>query len=141
MVSDIIKAISNKLYTEFGHEVYIDKVPREVDKDGFCIKCLSSKIKAQLPPRYFERNLFDIFSIVESQEEAYSLIEKLFDDLEYVRMLNGDLIRGTDMHAEIEDGVLHFFVNYNLFLIKKYDIIDSEKMEFLEALINPKDKI
>ena len=75
------------------------------------------------------------------QEEAYSLIDKLFDELEYVRMLNGDLIRGTDMHAEIEDGVLHFFVNYNLFLIKKYDIIDNEKMEFLEALINPKDKI
>lgn len=136
MIREIIKAISNKLYAEFGHEIYIDTVPREVDKDGFCIRCISSIIKPQLPPRYFERNLFDIFSIVGTQEEAYGLIENLFDTLEYVTMLNGDIIRGTNMHTEIVDGVLHFLVNYNLFLIKEPAEIDT--MESLKSTVDIK---
>lgn len=40
---------------------------------------------------------------------------------------NGDLIRGTKMRYETIDGVLHFFVNYNIFL--KNDITPEDDME------------
>jgi hypothetical protein len=40
---------------------------------------------------------------------------------------NGDLIRGTEMRYEKIDGVLHFFVNYNMFLRK--DITLEDDME------------
>jgi len=43
------------------------------------------------------------------------------DALEYITLINGDLVHGTEMHYEVIDGVLHFFVNYNLF-VKKAEI-------------------
>lgn len=60
----------------------------------------------------------------------------MFDTLEYVTMLNGDIIRGTNMHTEIVDGVLHFLVNYNLFLIKEPTEVDT--MESLESTVDIK---
>ena len=47
--------------------------------------------------------------------------------LPLTRGSNGDLIRGTEMRYEKIDGVLHFFVNYNMFLQK--DITPEDDME------------
>ncbi len=50
--------------------------------------------------------------------------------LEYVNLLNGDEVplRGTEMHHEFRDDVLHFFVNYDIDLVK---VVPSEPMETL----------
>ena len=51
----------------------------------------------------------------------------LFETLEYITLLNGDLVRGTNMHYEVIDGVLHFFVTYGLYVTKK-DILEEDLM-------------
>lgn len=42
----------------------------------------------------------------------------LLEALEYITLVNGDLLRGTNMHFENVDDVLHFFANYNVHLIQ-----------------------
>ncbi|MCD8067764.1 MAG: hypothetical protein LUE87_02510 [Lachnospiraceae bacterium] len=49
------------------------------------------------------------------------------DCLEWITV-DGDLLRGTQMHYEIEDNVLLFFVNYDLFVFKEQE---EEAMEEL----------
>lgn len=43
------------------------------------------------------------------------MAEQLYWCLEYISVA-GDLTRGTQMHYEVIDDVLHFFVNYDMFV-------------------------
>jgi len=61
---------------------------------------------------------------------------KLFDTLEYITLLDGDLVRGTEMHYEKVDDVLHFFVKYNMFVYKQVEKADP--METLTVNNNVK---
>ena len=42
-----------------------------------------------------------------------------------------DLVRGTDMSAEEQEGVLKFYVNYNMFLCKPE--AEAESMEQVQV--------
>ena len=56
--------------------------------------------------------------------------------LPLTRGSNGDLIRGTEMHYEKVDDVLHFFVKYNMFVYKQVEKADP--METLTVNNNVK---
>ena len=51
--------------------------------------------------------------------------------------VNGDLLRGTNMHHEIADGILNFFMNYNCFVCKEetHTVMDNitSEMEVKEG--------
>lgn len=51
--------------------------------------------------------------------------------------VNGDLLRGTNVHHEIVDGILNFFVKYNCFVCKEetHTVMDdiSSEMEVKEG--------
>lgn len=51
----------------------------------------------------------------------------LFEALEHITLINGDLMHGTKMNYEVIDGVLHFFVNYNA-IVKKL-VTPEDNME------------
>lgn len=51
------------------------------------------------------------------KEECNAVVERLFNCLEYITV-GEDLIRGSKMSSEIVDGVLNFFVNYDLFILR-----------------------
>ena len=44
--------------------------------------------------------------------------------------VDGDLVYGTEMSNEIDDGVLHFFVNYDFFEIRKPDEGYMEELDY-----------
>ena len=46
------------------------------------------------------------------------MAERLLSCLEYIA-LEGDAVMGTRMHYEVLDGVLHFFVDYDMFVDRK----------------------
>lgn len=48
-------------------------------------------------------------------KECYAVAERLFSCLEYLEV-NGERTRGTRMRYEITDGILNFFVNYDMFV-------------------------
>ena len=61
------------------------------------------------------------------KEECNTVTERLFNCLEYITV-GEDLIRGSKMNAEIVDGILNFFVNYDLFTLRlrnKEDAMDE----------------
>lgn len=62
-------------------------------------------------------------------EECHAVASRLFLCLEQLAVKN-DLVRGTQMSYEIIDGVLHFFVNYDMFVYKQSNILPTmEEME------------
>ena len=43
--------------------------------------------------------------------------------------VDGDLVRGSKMHYEMVDGVLNFFLNYDLFVYRKEQTDPMETIE------------
>ena len=68
--------------------------------------------------------------------ECYGIAERLFSCLEYLE-LDGERIKGTRMRYEITDGILNFFVNYDMFVYQQITG-ESDKMETLSGTIMTK---
>lgn len=123
MINSIMESISISLNTEFGDRY---KTYREVKRQGlrepcFFIQCLNPTEKLFFWRRYFRQNQFCVQYFPEDtlheNQECYTVAERLFSCLEYLDM-GGELVMGTNMRYEIIDGILHFFVNYDLFVYK-----------------------
>ena len=54
---------------------------------------------------------------------------KLYDALEFVRLLDGELVRGSSARHEIINGTLHFFVDYNMFLRLEPALLEMENID------------
>lgn len=114
----IVDGISRKLDAAFqGVTIYADEsVEQGLDTPAFFIAVLSPSRSPQLGPRYRALNPFDVhyFPAVDgSNMELLEVAERLMGELEYIEV-QGNPVRGTNMSYELVDGVLHFFVNYNL---------------------------
>lgn len=58
-------------------------------------------------------------SVDNPNSECRDVADRMLWALENITPLDADRpVRGTDMHHEITDGVLNFFVNYNYFVRK-----------------------
>ena len=56
-------------------------------------------------------------SNLEPKQECYGVAERLYDCLEHITV-QGSTSRGTQMKFTVEDGVLIFLVNYDMFVYK-----------------------
>ena len=125
--------ISIKLNQVFGnaYQIYTDEIKQGLEKPCFFIKCLKVGEDQVTGNRYFRSNAFDIhfFPQTEENSELFEVTEKLLSALEYITLINSDMLRGTKMHEETVDGILHFFVNYNLYVNK-----ERPKDEWMENL-------
>lgn len=124
MINKILDAISNALCDEFGenYEIYSEDIKQDFKEPCFFILCVNPSEKDFLGNRYHRNYLFDIQYFPENKEELnsdlYTIQERLFNCMEYIEM-GEDLIRGKNRRGEIVDNTLHFFVNYDVFVIKK----------------------
>lgn len=123
MINKIIDGISVAINSEFGdpYEIYTESIEQGLIEPCFSILCLNPTINQVLGKRYFRSNQFCIHyfpSSNESQSECHSVAERMMDALEIIEV-DGDLCRGTDMHCEVVDNVLSFFVNYNMYVYKE----------------------
>lgn len=135
MINDLIDAISIKLNKVFGdgYEIHTKDIKQGLEEPCFFIKALNPNQNQMIGERYFRKNPFDIHYFPKEEgdnEEINEVAEKLFDAMEYIQLLNGDLVRGTKMHYETIDNVLHFFVEFNVFVRKEKAI---DKMEELSV--------
>lgn len=126
MISDIVSAISRALHDTCGddYDVYKEYIPQHFSEPCFLITHVGQFGSPKLPNRHFLSNKFDIqFFPVDGQNEKsqmYDVADKLYFALQYIKVLD-NLVRGTKMSSEIVDGVLHFFVNYDVFVIQETD--------------------
>ena len=68
---------------------------------------------------------------VQPSRELNRVADILMDGLEYITLGDGSLLRGNGRSHRTEDGVLTFFVSYNMFIMKPEP--QEEPMEGLEA--------
>lgn len=123
MINKIIDGISVAINSEFGdpYEIYTESIEQGLIEPCFSILCLNPTINQKLGRRYFRTNQFCIHyfpSSSEKRSECQVVIERLISALEIINV-GGDQCRGTGMHSEIEDDVLSFFVNYDMYIYKE----------------------
>ncbi len=132
MINSIIESIAVALNSEFGSEytVYTESIEQGLKEPCFFVLCINTASRIFFDKRYFKENQFCIQYFpadkLRKREECNEVNERLFSCLEYV-LNGGDLIRGTKMNGEIVDGILNFFVNYDLFVKKPSEFNPMEE--------------
>lgn len=126
MINKIIDGISVAINSKFGdpYEIYTESVEQGLKEPCFSILCLNPTIERFLGERFFRTNQFCIHYFPKTSEkrsECFSVMEKLYETLETITV-DGALIRGTKMKAEVVDGVLSFFVNYDMYVYKVTEV-------------------
>ena len=132
MYKRLIDAISIQLYELYGISGEIEQQEQNFEVPCFYIEPLTV-VRVSEINKVQGRNY--TFNIRYHQAENEPLInlnfmgDSLIDDMELLD-LKGDLIHGSKMSYKIIDGVLHFFINYNVFL--EEDGVIVEKMEEMD---------
>ena len=140
MLNDIITGIAKTLGDAFGsdYRVYIDDVKQGLSEPCFFIAALQPEQSPLLGDRAVWRNPFVIHYFPRTpgdNGELYSAAVRLMYALRYITLPGGDLLRGRAMRYEAVDGVLHFFVTYNIIVNIPREL---PVMEILGTDINPK---
>lgn len=140
MINSIIQSISISLNAEFGdgYKNYTESIEQGLKKPCFFIACINPTHDLFLGKRYFRKNQFCIqyFPANEklAKEECNAVAERMEFCLEWLTVTE-DLVRGSKMKYEVVDGVLNFFVNYDLFV---YKVVPSTPMEEISENISVK---
>lgn len=141
MINSIIEAISKAIKTEFGsrYTCYMEEVKQDLKKPCFFILCVNPTNKLFLRKRYFRTNQFCIQYFPESRNnrrrECNDTAERLMSCLKWLKVL-GKPVMGTKMEYEIVEGILHFFVNFDMYVCRCEEPLS--KMEELEEKIGTK---
>lgn len=122
-MQDIKNAVIKKL-SLFTPElpVYDEAVEQGMQQPCFFVLLLESSQAREIDRRYRRFNSYDIHYFPDpdaaAPREACELMaERLYSEVEYVTGSEGGYW-GTSMRHEIVDGVLHFFVQYNVHLFR-----------------------
>lgn len=130
MVNDLIQSISSSLNAEFGdsYGIYREEHTQDQRAPCFVIRCLSSAERHFFWKRYFRENRFCVAYFPETEgkgrEECDFVAERLFSCLEYMET-GEDPVRGSNMNYEVKDGILNFFVNYDMFVYKMLESVPA----------------
>lgn len=123
MLNNVTAGIAIAIDQEFGdgYEIYTDELEQDLKEPCFFIMMLDPNIERRLSVR---REVDVPMSIQyfpkKGRAECNDVAERLaLYALECITPYESDtLIRGKDMHWEVVDGVLNFFVTYNFFVYK-----------------------
>ena len=132
MLNEILDGISEKLKSAFGgaYKIYAVSVKQGSETPYFFIQLITADSKRMLGERFLMENLFCIQHFPEpSAAGCQKMRHDLFFVLEYITV-DGNLLRGTKMRSEFVDGILNFYVNYNMF-VKRVE--EKLLMEILET--------
>ena len=138
MVNEIVSAISNAIYNEFGddYDIYTESVEQGLNEPCFIIS-ESDRLYGQfLSNRYKETNLFLIqyFPATENiRQECNNVAQRLEQCLEVIGDEVSFRIRGSSMNSQIVDDILNFSVNYNFFTVNTTkELSNMEELEVNE---------
>ena len=132
MINDIMNAISIKLHEVFGdgYKIYLNDVKQGLTEPCFLITVVDYSKEPLLDVRSKRILPFDVlFFPSAGKSQCYEVADQMMNELDFITLLDGDMMHGTEMRAEIVDDVLHFFVNYNFIAI-----VEQEQEDSMETL-------
>lgn len=141
MINKIIDGISIKLNQVFGDgvRIYSEDVKQGLNEPCFFIAVLNPSQVNLIGKRSFRQHPFDIHyfpAVQDNNNELQSKASDLYEALESITLIDGDMVRGSKMNHEVIDGVLHFFVNFDMFVNKV--VVPEDDMEVLDHETNVK---
>lgn len=138
VINEIITGISLKIKEIFGdgYHVYDDGVEQGLEKPCFFINYLDGEETRQIGleiKSYLDTLHFDVTGFAENDDRPSlnDMADKLYY-LKYIKLNNGILIRADSLKPTIKDNVLHFFIDYKIFINKK----DTESTKMGEMNYN-----
>lgn len=136
MYNEILDGVTRQLFELFGdeYEIYTDHVNQGVTKPCFFVQIFESSEKPMMGCRAFRVTGICI-KFLQGDIEQPSVVrnqvsEILMPGMEFIRLSDDSLLRGTSRNFRTEDDTLNFFVNYNRFIYKSKQI--EEPMETFE---------
>ena len=146
MINSIIEAISIALDAEFNpdnsekYEIHTEEIKQDLKEPCFFIASLNPSSTLFRGSRYFKGNNFVIQYFPETdkkQHECQEVAERMDDCLEFITCIGDSKpIMASNMKHEVVDGVLNYFVNYDLYAVKTKV---NETMETMEVNTNVKE--
>lgn len=134
-LNDVLDGISIKLNEVFGetYTIYTNNIEQGFNIPCFFIKMLPENRSKKLGNRYYNETSFVIHVFLENAtvEELNDIAEALYQELEVIKLVSGDMLRGNNMKKEINDDILEFFIDYNYFTYKEVEKVDA--METIEV--------
>ncbi|MGE4214849.1 MAG: DUF6838 family protein [Anaerotignaceae bacterium] len=125
MVNAIGLGIAQKIRTVFSesdYRLYTESIEQGFEEPCFFVSLINHTQKQRFANRYKEIYLFEVIYYPSvggnKNEECLAVAEGLFELLEYISA-EDDLLRGTNLSSKITEGVLHFYVEYNMFVIRE----------------------
>lgn len=134
MINEIIEAIRTTLSAEFGdhYEIHMEEIQQDLTRPYFFISCINPTSRLFLGNRDFRENMFCLQYFPEQKghdkRECYDVAERLFQCLESVDV-GGTLVKGTKRKCEFVNGILNFFVNYDVYVEKAVSLPTMEELE------------
>ena len=129
-MNDLKDAISITLDTEFPNaDIHTENIKQGFQEPCFFIKVLTSNLDREVGRRYKKHMYLDIHYFSDSEEvnrDCENIASRLNELLDYINV-RGSLLRSRNKHHEIVDGVLHFFLEFNYFMMKEKDIVPIMK--------------
>ena len=132
MINKIKEGIANAIYKEFGegYEIYTEEVEQGFLKPCFFIQTIRTGYQLLINNRYKMDNAFCVHFFPADEEEEIAEMDKasvkLVSALEFIK-IDEKLKQGINKYTEYGDKALHFFVEFNLLLIRKME--DGALME------------
>lgn len=116
MAATINKTFNNK------YPIYTNNQQQSLEKPCFFIKDLNGERNREigLQNRFYKDELNFViigYTLDGNTKILNDMIENLCE-LEYIELSDKTLVRADKLHHKIEDGILHFFVDYKLFIKK-----------------------
>ncbi|MBC8581373.1 phage tail terminator family protein [Zhenhengia yiwuensis] len=108
--------------------IYGEAVPQGFEEPSFFVKVLDGSRAQQLDRRYIHEVSIDIHYFATSNKDAENMANNLYEQMEVLEAIK---IKGKHMKHEVSDKVLHFFIDYKIYLMK--DAEQYPKMNRLEA--------
>ncbi|AYB41596.1 hypothetical protein D5F52_17830 [Brevibacillus laterosporus] len=132
-INDVRHAVIIALEKEFPHaEIYGEQLPQGFKEPCFFVRLLEGSQDKELDRRYKRFHPFDIHYFASSNSERYEVAEKLTDILGLIEM-QGKPIRGTKMRHTIVDDVLHFFIDYNFYVVRPKPVVPTMQKLMIEG--------
>lgn len=140
MVDEVISAVSNSLYKEFGsnYKLYADNIEQDMTRPCFFLNI----IRPALLPATIGRDEMSVPLVIQyfptsigKRMECYAVADKMFHCLKYPEY-KGVKYRGTDLKYDINDDKLNFYVQYNFFT-RTYDSTEVKPtIDEIESSVN-----
>lgn len=130
MVNLFLDSITVALYKKFGdpYKYYVEDVEQNADKPCFLVGTLNPLIRSTSAVKYHRtfpiviHYFTDKENTIDAKKDCYNVAENILEAIEYLPVKDC-IVRGEDIEWEIVDGVLQFFITYNVDTIKEKDII------------------